>query len=369
MEIRQGRVFCPDGVFRDMDIYIEDGRFSEYSRDGRVVDASGYYVIPGLIDLHVHGCRGADFSDGTVESLQIMGEYLARNGVTNFCPATVALPEEDVAKAFRSAVEYESVRRPECAFLRAVRMEGPFLSAEKAGAQSREHLKNPDVNMVHRLQREADGLLRYVDLAPELPGAIPFIKELFKQYRISLGHSSADYWTAMKALNEGASQITHLYNAMTGMHHRAAGMVGAAADEEICYVELIGDGVHVDAPVIRNTFKLMGADRMILVSDSMRAAGMGDGIWDFCGQKVRVNDGVATLGETGQLAGSTSTLMDVFRYTVRRAKVELEDAVKAVTVNPAKSIGIYDQYGSIEPGKIAHLVFLDENLELKAVWF
>ena len=134
-------------------------------------------------------------------------------------------------------------------------------------------------------------------------------------------------------------------------------------------MELIGDGIHVDAPVIRNTFKLFGDDRMILVSDSMRATGMGDGLWELGGQKVIVKEGVATLEETGELAGSTSTLMDVFRYTVRRAKVDLESAVKAVTINPAKSLGIYSQYGSIEPGKIAHLVFLNEELDLKAVWF
>lgn len=368
MEIRGGRVFCPDGVFRDMDIYMENGWFTEKSDDGHVVNAAGLYVIPGLLDIHMHGCMGYDFSDATPEAMQVMGEYLAQNGITNFCPAAMALPEERLTKIFRNAVSYEA-NRGYGAYLRAVRMEGPFLSQEKKGAQNGEYLCAPDVAMVERLQEAADGLLRIVDLAPELPGSLPFIRALKKKYRISLGHSRAGYEAAKLALDEGASQVTHLFNAMTPMLHRQPGMVGAALDQERCFVELIGDGKHVDDAMIRNTFRMFGDDRVILISDSMRAAGMEDGLYELGGQEVRVEEGRAVLADSGVLAGSTMNLMEVFRYVVKKARVRMESAVKAVTANPAKSLGIYGQCGSIEPGKIAHVVFLDENLEIVSVWF
>ena len=368
MEIRGGRVFCPDGVFRDTDIYIENGRFTESSSDGHIMNAAGYYIIPGLIDIHMHGCVGYDFSSATVQQIRAMGEYLAGFGVTNFCPAVMSLPEEQMAEAFRNAVEYEAHRG--CgAYLRALRMEGPFLSPEKSGAQDEQYFREPDKDLVERMQKEADGLLRIIDVAPELYGSLALIHDLAGRYRISLGHSTADYKRTMAAFDAGATQVTHLYNGMIPMHHREPGMIGAAMDQERCFVELIGDGVHVDDAMLRNTFRMFGDDRIILVSDCMSATGMEDGMYLLGGKQVRVEDGVATLAGTNVLAGSTMNLMECFLHTVKKARVRMESVVKAVTENPARSLGIFSQYGSLEPGKIAHILILDEDLNLVSVIF
>ena len=365
MRIRGGKVYCPDGKFHDRDIFIQEGRFTESSSDGMECDASSYYLIPGLTDLHFHGCVGADFCDATPESLLKIAGYEAANGIANICPASMTLPEETLARVYRNAAAYE---RQGGSYLVGINMEGPFFSYEKRGAQNPAYLRAPDVQMVRRLQKEAGGLIKLVDVAPETEGALPFIEELKGEFRLSLAHTNADYDQAVEGFRAGATQVTHLYNAMSGMSHRAPGVVGAALENGECYVELICDGVHVVPPMIRNTFQMFGEDRIILISDSLSATGMPDGLYELGGQAVRVIDGKATIADTGAIAGSTSNLMDCLKFAVKKAKIPLESAVKCATINPAKSLGIDDEYGSIEPGKRAQLVFLDENLEVTAVW-
>lgn len=365
MRVRNGKVFCPDGRFHDRDVYIENGRFTEESRDGVEFDASGYYLIPGLTDLHFHGCMGADFCDATPESLLRIAGYQAANGITNICPASMTLPEERLAGIYRNAAAYQ---RQGGSYLVGINMEGPFFSYEKRGAQNPAYLQPPDVQMVRRLQEEAGGLIKLVDVAPEIDGALPMIGELKEEFCLSLAHTNADYDQAVAGFQAGATQVTHLYNAMSGMSHRAPGVVGAALENDECYVELISDGVHVSAPMIRNTFKMFGDDRIILISDSISATGMPDGLYELGGQPVRVTEGKAVLADTGAIAGSTSNLMDCLKFAVKKARLPLESAVKCATINPARSLGIDDEYGTIEPGKRAQLVFLDENLEVYAVW-
>ena len=220
--------------------------------------------------------------------------------------------------------------------------------------------------MLRRLEEASEGLVKLVSVAPEEPGALEFIKEVADEVTVSIAHTTADYDTAMAAYAAGARQATHLFNAMPPFTHRAPGVVGAAFDTPECMAELICDGVHIHASVVRAVFQLFGTKRVILISDTMRAAGMPDGDYTLGGQPVQVKGKYATL-EDGTLAGSVTDLMNCMKTAVSFG-IPLEDAVRAAAVNPAKAIGIYSRVGSIENGKLANLAVLDENLELKAVF-
>lgn len=309
---------------------------------------------------------GADFCDATPESLLRIASYEAANGIVNICPASMTLPEAQLRKVYQNAAAYQ---RQSGSHLVGIRMEGPFFSYEKRGAQNPAYLTTPDAAMVRRLQKAAGGMIKLVDVAPETEGALAFIRELREEVRLSLAHTNADYDQAIAGFQAGATQVTHLYNGMSGMNHRAPGVVGAALENESCFVELICDGIHVAAPMIRNTFKMFGDDRIILISDSISATGMPDGTYELGGQTVHVVKGKASIAATGRIAGSTFHLMDCLRFAVKEAKIPLESAVKCATINPAKSLGIENEYGSIEPGKRAQLVFLDEDLKVSDVWF
>ena len=246
-------------------------------------------------------------------------------------------------------------------------MEGPFISKAKKGAQDAAHILKPDAELFRKLQKEAKGLIKLVDIAPEEEGAMEFIKELKDEVHISFAHTMADYNTAKQGYDLGACHATHLYNAMPPLSHREPGVIGAALDSEHVKVELICDGVHVHPAVVRATFELFGDDRIVMISDSMRATGLGDGIYTLGGQDVKVAGKVAKLVSDGALAGSVTNLMDCVRAAVLDMKIPLESAVACATMNPAKSVGLYDQYGSITVGKAGNLVLLDPDLSLKAV--
>ncbi|HJB56369.1 MAG TPA: N-acetylglucosamine-6-phosphate deacetylase [Candidatus Flavonifractor intestinipullorum] len=363
MRLTGARVFDVQEGFVLRDVCTEGELLSETSVDGKTVDLSGCYVIPGLTDLHFHGARGHDFSDGDAEGLQIMADYELSRGVTQICPAGMTLLEEQLIKVCRNAAQHRRTSR-HGALLCGVNLEGPFLSYAKKGAQNGDWLHAPDVAMLRRLEEASEGLVKLVSIAPEEPGALEFIKEVADEVVVSIAHTTADYDTSSAALAAGARQVTHLFNAMPPFSHRAPGVVGAAFDSE-CKVELICDGVHIHPSVVRAVFQLFGARRVILISDTMRAAGMPDGDYTLGGQAVQVKGKYATL-EDGTLAGSVTDLMSCMKTAVSFG-IPLEDAVLAAAVNPAQAIGIYSRVGSIEPGKLANLAVLDEHLELKAV--
>ena len=363
MRLTGARVFDVQEGFVTRDVCTEGELLSETSVDGKTVDLSGCYVIPGLTDLHFHGARGHDFSDGDAEGLQIMADYELSRGVTQICPAGMTLLEEQLIKVCRNAAQHRRTSR-HGALLCGVNLEGPFLSYAKKGAQNGDWLHAPDVAMLRRLEEASEGLVKLVSIAPEEPGALEFIKEVADEVVVSIAHTTADYDTSSAALAAGARQVTHLFNAMPPFSHRAPGVVGAAFDSE-CKVELICDGVHIHPSVVRAVFQLFGARRVILISDTMRAAGMPDGDYTLGGQAVQVKGKYATL-EDGTLAGSVTDLMSCMKTAVSFG-IPLEDAVLAAAVNPAQAIGIYSRVGSIEPGKLANLAVLDEHLELKAV--
>ena len=366
MRITGGQVFDLQEGFVRRDVCFDGRLLSNSSSDGRTYDATGYYVIPGLTDVHFHGCKGHDFSDADPEGLEVMAQYELSRGVTQICPAGMTLLEDQLTKVCQVAAAHKAADKPGAA-LCGINLEGPFLSMAKKGAQNGDWLHAPDVEMLRRLIAASQGLVKLVSLAPEEPGAMEFIEAMESEVTISLAHTTADYDTAMEAFLLGARQVTHLFNAMPAFTHRAPGVVGAALDTPLCNVELICDGVHIHPSVVRAVFKMFGAKRVILISDTMRAAGMPDGDYTLGGQAVKVKGKYATL-EDGTLAGSVTDLMNCMRTAVSFG-IPLADAVRAAAVNPAKAIGIFSRAGSLEPGKRANMVVLDENLELKDVFF
>ena len=371
MIIKNAMVYTKGQSFQKGEIYMQDGVFSRQSSDQATIDANGCYAIPGLIDIHFHGCAGYDLCDGTLSALEGIAQYEANAGITGICPATMTLPKQALVRILRTADEYQKRcagqnYRGKGADLIGINMEGPFISAKKKGAQAVDHIRPCSVPLYRKLQEESGGLIRLVDIAPETEGAMEFIDQVKDETVISIAHTTADYDTASEALARGASHVTHLYNAMPPLNHRDPGVIGAARDAENCHVELICDGIHIHPAVVRATFEMFGAERVILISDSMRATGLTDGEYTLGGQDVYVKGAKATLAD-GTIAGSATNLMGCLRRAVDM-EIPLETAVGCATANPAREIGIYDRCGSITPGKDADLVLLDKDLQVKAVY-
>ena len=365
MIIKGGKVFQEDGSFLEQALYINDHRLvdkAEYQDDEKVIDAEGLLVLPGLVDIHSHGAAGEDFSDGNPEGLKKILQYEKRCGITSYCPTSMTFPKERLRQIFASI---KGAQTEEGAKVVGINMEGPFLDPAKKGAHVEKWIAAPDVAFVRELNQDADGLVRLVTLAPNMDGAEEFIKEMHEEVCISLGHTAADYDCASRAMKLGAHHVTHLYNAMQPFGHRAPGLIGAAMDDPECMVELICDGYHIHPSAIRAAFRMFGPERVILISDSMRATGMENGTYELGGQEVTVKDRKAVLKD-GTLAGSATNLYGCMCKAVEFG-IPLEQAIMAVTANPARSIGIFDRVGSIRIGKQADLLLVSENLELKRV--
>ena len=375
MIIRNVKVYTESKTFEDGAIMIRNGVFDQVltgpdsagADDSEILDGEGCYAIPGLIDLHFHGCMGDDFCDGSKEAIARIAKYEASIGVTAIAPATMTLPADELEEILKVAAEYKK-EASEGADLIGINMEGPFISPAKKGAQDERNIVPCDTDMCQRFLDASEGLVKFVGIAPEQSEkSLDFIQQMKGKVNISLAHTNADYDTAKAAFDAGANHAVHLYNAMPAFTHRAPGVVGAVSDSEHVMAEIICDGVHIHPSVVRATFKMMGADRMILISDSMRATGMPDGRYTLGGLDVNVVGNRATLVSDGALAGSATNLMDCMRTAVKKMGIPLETAVACATMNPAKSLGEYDQYGSITAGKKADVVLLDKELNLKMV--
>lgn len=363
MIIKNALVYDETSGFIKKDLHIEGDRISPSKvSDTELIDGEGLYAIPGLIDIHFHGCMGYDFCDGTLEAIQTIADYESSCGVTSINPATMTLGYDELSKIFQNAGSYESDRG---AGLVGIYMEGPYLSHAKKGAQNEAYLKFPDIEHFKEMQKLSGGLIKIVAIAPEEKGAMDFIKAVKDDVVVSVAHTIADYDIATEAFQTGASNVTHLYNAMPFFTHRKPGVVGAALDADHVKVELICDGMHIHPSVVRATFKMFGDDRIILISDSMMATGLKDGEYSLGKQKVFVTGNKATLAD-GTLAGSTTNLMDCMKTAVSMG-IPLESAIKCASANPARQIGIYDEYGSLTPGKYADIVLLDKDLNIKKV--
>ena len=351
MIIKNVKKYTENGNFEDAEIYIEGERFAgSVTEDASepVIDGEGAYALPGLIDLHFHGCIGADFCDGSREALEKISAYEASVGVTTIAPATMTLPTTELEQILANAAEYQS--------------------PAKKGAQDERNIIPCDADICRRFLEASEGLVKFIGIAPEeSEDAVSFIKEVKDEVHVSLAHTNADYDTALAAFQAGADHAVHLYNAMPPFTHRAPGVVGAAADCEHVWAELICDSVHIHPATVRATFKMLGDDRIVLISDSMRATGMPDGVYTLGGLDVQVKGNRATLVSDGALAGSVTNLMDCMRTAVKQMDISLESAVKCATINPARCLGIDKDYGSITAGKYADLVLLDQDLNIKQI--
>lgn len=370
MIIRNGLVYTENQEFEKQDIFISNDTFTVAEMTqantldaNEIFDASDCYVLPGLVDIHFHGCMGYDFCDGTIEALDTIVHYETTHGITSICPATMTLAEETLEKICKGVSSY--INSLPFSPLVGMHLEGPFISPKKKGAQNEKCIIPANSEMIEKLDTLSGHLVKLITIAPEESGAMEFIQKNSKKYKISIGHTTADYETAMAAMNAGATHVTHLYNAMPPFTHRQPGVIGAAFDTANSEAELICDGVHINPSVVRASFQLFGAGRMILISDSMMATGMPDGEYTLGGLDVTVKGNTATLHD-GTLAGSVTNLFDCMKQAMQMG-IPAEQAILAATANPAKAIGLYDRIGSIHAGKEANLLIVDKNWNLKKV--
>ena len=357
MLIKNATVFL-NGRFGRTDVRFEDRIEEIGSLKGNGLDAKGKYLIPGLVDIHTHGAMGSNTCDAVEEGLSKMAAVYASRGVTSFCATSMTYDEATLTAAMRTAGNFKGGGNvAKCV---GINMEGPFISPKKKGAQDAKNIFSPDIAMFERLNAAASGRVRIVDVAPEEEGAMEFIREAGKVCAVSLAHTAADYDIARTAFFNGANHVTHLFNAMEPFLHRSPGVVGAAFDAG-AFVELICDGIHLHPAVIRASFALYGANKVCLVSDSMRSAGLADGEYELGGQPVFVKMGKATLVD-GTIAGSSTNVLTALQNCVAFG-VPKEQALLAATLTPARSIGLESEIGSIERGKLADLLLTDENFD------
>ncbi len=363
MIIKNATVWTADFEPVKTDITIDWELISALGKtDGNGEDFSGCAVLPGFIDIHIHGCNMADTTDGNADSVAKMSKWLATKGITSFCPTTMTLPETFLEECFRYAAD--TMGKEEGAYIQGINMEGPFISHAKKGAQAAAHIVAPDYDMLCRLNSICP--VRLVDIAPEAEGADEFIEKAKDICTVSVAHTAADYKTGMAAFKKGAKHATHLYNAMNCLTSREAGMVGAVMDSEDIMAEIICDGIHICPATLRITFRILGEDRTVVISDSLMAAGMPDGEYMLGGQKVYKKSD-ARLAD-GTLAGSVTNLFDEF-HNILGYGIPFRQALKSVTINPAKAIGADKMTGSIEVGKYADLLITSEDFkEIKAVF-
>lgn len=373
MLIVNGLVFTKDFKFEPGNIRIVDGVITEMTEEAidvtkldmyeEVIDASKMKIIPGLTDIHFHGCVGYDFCDGTDEAITSMARFQLSKGVTSICPATMTLPKERLVQICTTASKHKGA--PDEADLCGINLEGPCISPNRCGAQNPEYVHKPDKEFIQDLIIASEGLTKLVTIAPEEAGAIECIQALKGNIRFSVGHTVANYDEAAAAFKAGATHATHLFNAMPAFTHREPGVIGAAFDNEKVMVELICDGIHIHPSAIRGIFQMFGEDRVILISDSTRACGMPEGEYELGGLPVFLKDGAVRLAD-GTLAGSGTNLYDCM-LNVMKMGISEEAAIKAATYNPAKAIGVLDNCGSIEVGKSGKLVLVDEDYNIKRV--
>lgn len=376
--IKNGNIFYQNKGFVSADLFIQNGKIVSVKQDltidkmdTLIIDADSKYVIPGLIDTHLHGCNGYDFSDGTIEAIHEMCKYELSAGITSICPATMTLPEEELIGICEAAVSYYSANTNQQHFsskhlsdFLGFYMEGPFFSSEKAGAQRKDCMQDPNLPLFHRLTDLSHGLIKIWAFAPELPNAINFaeqVQTLYTKPILSIGHTITNKETASTAFKNGVRRITHLYNGMSNPYD----VIEAALPYSDCYAELICDGIHNSDERIKYAFEKFGEDRMILISDSMRATGLGDGTYSLGGQEVYVH-GKEALLHTGNKAGSVSTLFDCLKKAVSIG-IPFTSVIKACTYNPAHSLGLSDKIGQINLNCHADLLILDSEYNIQQI--
>lgn len=372
--IKHIRIYTENNVIEDGFITFKDGKIKKLGSSSSIIQRSDQEqyeeiilpahckAIPGLIDVHIHGVNGADTMDSTIGALETMAAALPKEGTTSFLATTITQENEAIERALRNAGDYMSDHQsPGKAEILGIHLEGPFINSKRAGAQPVEFIVDPNVELFKKWQKLAAGSIRLVTLAPEQPGGIQLIKHLKENGIIaSIGHSDATYEEVSDAIAAGASHVTHLFNGMRGMHHREPGVVGAALLRGELQTELIADGIHVRPEMVKLVYNQKGADKLLLITDAMRAKCLKTGTYDLGGQDVIVRDDKAYLPD-GTLAGSILKMDQAVKNMLSFTDCSLESVIEMASVNPAKQLNVFDRKGSIAQGKDADLVILDEN--------
>ena len=370
MFYKNARIFTSDFTFHTGAFEVKDGVFGEILPEAvpaDAIDLKGATVIPGLIEVHSHGNSGADFSDGDYEGLKAMARYYAECGVTSFAPASMTLPYDVLEKAFANARKLVDENIEGLSVLRGIQMEGPYFSYKKRGAQNADYLKEPDFDGFKKLYDGCGGLITIVDIAPELPGAAEFVAKAKDLCTVSIAHTDCTYDDAKAAIDAGVTHLTHLYNAMPGITHRAPGVIPAGVENPNVQAEIICDGFHIHPAAVRLAFTMF-KNRMVLVSDSGRCTGQSEGYqFDLGGQIAELRGGVAKLAGTDTIACSASNMWKCLQNVLAWGIDEAE-AVRAATYNPAKAIGAHKVVGSIETGKVADFIITNSDYSEKRVF-
>ncbi|MCR1974053.1 N-acetylglucosamine-6-phosphate deacetylase [Clostridium sporogenes] len=329
------------------------------SKNDYIIDAKGLYISPGFIDVHIHGSGGKDAMDGEIESIKVISNTIAKRGVTSFLPTTMTMAKERIYKAL-DVIEQAMNMDLGGAKVLGAHLEGPFINPKYKGAQKVDFIKNPSFDFI----KGYENVIKIITLAPEKDENFKFLKYIKENTDIvlSIGHSDATYEQAMAAIDNGISRATHIFNAMTPLNHRKPGIIGAIMNTDIS-CELIADNIHVHKGAINVLTKIKGKDKIILITDSMRAGCMNNGIWELGGQKVIVKNGSARL-EDNTLAGSILTLDNAIKNMKNNIDASLCEIISMVTINPAKDINIYDKKGSIEKGKDSDIVIFDKDINI-----
>ncbi|CAB1244738.1 N-acetylglucosamine-6-phosphate deacetylase [Ruminococcaceae bacterium BL-4] len=358
MVLKNGEFFAEDFSIVKGDIEFQNGIITNIGKslEGEQIDCSGCLIAPGFIDLHVHGCGGYDVCDKDSQSVTKMAHWLAQHGIVAFCPATMTMPHSSILNALQKIKKTMDLPQKEGAQILGAYLEGPFISAEKKGMQQEENIKRPNFSLFREYWESSGHSIRIACLAPEEPGAEQFAAFAQNFCSLSIAHSAADYEEAKEAFLWGIHHVTHLFNGMNEFHHRAPGVVGAVWDTPNITAELICDGIHIHPSVLRAAFRLLRKEQSCVISDSMCAAGMPDGTYEFGGQKVIVKEHKAVLSD-GTLAGSVTNLLEEVQNLIRFG-IPLSRIIRSVTLNPASVLGEDQKRGSIQIGKRADFTIL-----------
>lgn len=370
--IINGTIITPFHLVSGKAIIVEKGRIKEIVNKeelcttaltgAEVIKGKDKYIVPGYIDIHVHGGGGSDVMDGNYEAINQIAIAHSHFGTTSFLPTTMTMSKDKIIRSLRSICK--AVKKgTEGAEILGIHMEGPYINPEKKGAQKEDDIKKISIEGFLEFNQASGNLIRLVTIAPEMPGAIGLIKYLYKQGIIaSVGHTNATYVQTQAGIQAGLSHVTHTFNAMRELHHREPGVVGAALTSPELTVEVIADGIHIHPVVLKILTKIKKGEEIVLITDAMRAAGLKEGTYDLGGQEVIVAKGQARLKD-GTLASSVLTMDKAVKNMVNKVGIQLPKAIQMASFNPARSIGIDDKKGSLEPGKDADIVILNKNLE------
>lgn len=378
--IYNAKLVTEDGIVENGELYMENGdivwagtsnnRPAQLStfEDSLRLDAGEGWVVPGFIDIHVHGGFGHDFMDATAEAMDGITRFHGKNGTTGMLATSVTASREAIDKLLDAVHAYQNNGMPYAQLL-GVHLEGPFISHKWPGAQNPAYIVPPQKEWMEKWVSQYPGMIKQLTLAPETEGAYELISWLKRQGIIAAaGHTDASYETIEEAVEHGLSHAVHTFNAMTGLHHRAPGTVGAVLSDDRIAAEIIADGFHVHPAGIKLLAKTKTDDNLILITDAMSAAGLGNGQYSLGGLAVTVENGKATLTEGSSLAGSTLTMISAFRFAVNNVGISVAEASRMASGNPAKALNLYDKLGSLAAGKQADVLLLSADLEIRQVW-